>query len=290
LQPEINDLHMPDAGVAHNLVIVKINKTFPGQGRKVINSFYGAGQLMLSKYIVVVSGDIDIRNYSELTQHILKNTDFRNDLFFTSGPLDVLDHSSDTFAYGGKLGIDATEKLTEELYRRVKPVISSIEKLTSRVRGMIIKDNSNINIMNNIGIVVTGVNQHKDPMACVKLKGYFSQNEIKDLFRFILVVDHTVDVNDLFIVAWQILGNSDPQRDIEYLSDNSLFIDGTMKCFRKEGFPRRWPNIVSSDIETLEMIDKKWESLGIGRFISSPSGKNSSMSNDGKDEVVIKKV
>ena len=66
LQPEIEDFHMPDAGVAHNLVIVKIKKTYPGQGMKVISSLFGAGQMMFTKYLVVVSGDIDIRNYKEL--------------------------------------------------------------------------------------------------------------------------------------------------------------------------------------------------------------------------------
>ncbi|MCK7536324.1 MAG: UbiD family decarboxylase [Marinilabiliales bacterium] len=44
IQPEIIDFHMPDAGVAHNLVIVRINKTYPGQGMKVISSFLGQGR------------------------------------------------------------------------------------------------------------------------------------------------------------------------------------------------------------------------------------------------------
>ena len=57
LQPEIEDFHMPDAGIAHNLVIVKIKKTYPGQGMKVLNSLSGAGQMMFTKYMIVVSGE-----------------------------------------------------------------------------------------------------------------------------------------------------------------------------------------------------------------------------------------
>ncbi len=98
------------AGVAHNLVIVKIRKNYPGQGMKVINSLFGAGQMMFSKYLIVVSGNIDIRNYMELAPHIFENTDMRRDLLFSHGPLDVLDHSSDAFSFGGKLGVDATHK------------------------------------------------------------------------------------------------------------------------------------------------------------------------------------
>ena len=38
-----------------------------------------------------------------------------NDIYFIKGPMDVLDHSSSKFAYGSKMGIDATIKLEEEL-------------------------------------------------------------------------------------------------------------------------------------------------------------------------------
>ena len=117
IQPEIIDFHMPDAGVAHNLVIVKINKTYPGQGMKVINSLFGAGQMMFTKYLVVVSGNIDIRNYRELVVTIFENVDFSKDLLFTNGPLDVLDHSSENFSFGGKAGIDATVKHQEETWQ-----------------------------------------------------------------------------------------------------------------------------------------------------------------------------
>ncbi len=102
IQPEILDFHMPEAGVAHNFVIVRINKTYPGQGLKVISSLLGAGQMMFTKYLVVVSGMIDIRNYRELAAAIFSNTVFETDIIFTRGPLDVLDHSSDTFSFGGR--------------------------------------------------------------------------------------------------------------------------------------------------------------------------------------------
>ncbi|HSN49747.1 MAG TPA: menaquinone biosynthesis decarboxylase, partial [Bacteroidales bacterium] len=115
IQPEILDFHMPVAGVAHNLVVVRINKTYPGQGMKVISSLSGAGQMMFTKYLVVVSGDVDIRNYKELINHIFTHTDFGSDILFSRGPLDVLDHSSDSFSFGGKAGVDATVKLPEEM-------------------------------------------------------------------------------------------------------------------------------------------------------------------------------
>jgi len=118
LQPEITDLHIPAEGVAHNLVLVKIRKTYPGQGMKVVNSLFGAGQMMFSKFIVVVSNDVDLRDYTTIPNHIFSNTDIINDIMITKGPLDILDHSSDNFSFGGKMGIDATVKYREETGRR----------------------------------------------------------------------------------------------------------------------------------------------------------------------------
>jgi 4-hydroxy-3-polyprenylbenzoate decarboxylase len=127
IQPEVIDFHMPEAGVAHNLVIVNISKNYPGQGMKVISSLSGAGQMMLTKYLVVVSGSVNIRNYRELMIHILANTDFGTDIVFTHGPLDVLDHSSDSFSLGGKAGIDATIKLPEEVPAGQKPDSTTLQ-------------------------------------------------------------------------------------------------------------------------------------------------------------------
>jgi 4-hydroxy-3-polyprenylbenzoate decarboxylase len=108
-----------------------------------------------------------------------------------------------------------------------------------------------------------------------------------DIFKLILVVDYTVDVNDLFMVTWQILANSDPQRDHEFLSLRSILIDGTIKAYRKGGFTRKWPNIVSSGSETIMATDKKWSSLGIGEFISSPSSRYVRLCRKGSDEILI---
>jgi 4-hydroxy-3-polyprenylbenzoate decarboxylase len=116
---------------------------------------------------------------------------------------------------------------------------------------------------------------------------YFRQEQVKDQFRLVLIVDDKVDINDISQVAWQMMGNSDARRDVNYISENSLIIDGTVKLFHRDGFPRRWPNIVCSDIITIDVIDKKWESLGIGDFIHSPSRKHSLMSYSGKDEIEI---
>jgi 4-hydroxy-3-polyprenylbenzoate decarboxylase len=291
IQPEILDFHMPDAGIAHNLVVVKINKTYPGQGMKVINSLFGAGQMMFTKYLIVVSGEVDIRNYKELLVHVFENVDFGKDILFSRGPLDVLDHSSDNFSFGGKAGIDASIKHVEENsgrsnpWKKGKPVVS---KISADLYDREIIKNYNLNLFKDeIPILIISVNQSEDEDVIEKVKSFFRTNDPDGIFRLILAVDHTVDLADLYMVTWQLLGNSDPDRDHEYLSPNSVFVDGTIKAYRKGGFPRRWPNIVCSGNETISAIDKKWESLGLGALINSPSKKYQKLCRKGTDEIII---
>ncbi len=290
IQPEIEDFHMPDAGVAHNLIIVKISKTYPGQGMKVINSLAGAGQMMFTKYLLVVSGEVNIRNYLELAAHAFSNTDFKRDLTFSNGPLDVLDHSSDTFSYGGKLGIDATIKHPEER----KGTLLKTDKhpaLLSDLYNFFDRDlikAYNLKLCNDdIPVVIIAVDRVADPDILEKVKALFRKNDGSGVFRLILAVDFGVDPDDLYMVAWQLLGNTDPQRDHEFISDLTLFIDGTSKAYRKGGFTRKWPNIVCSDQKTISSIDQKWESMELGQFVTSPSLKYSRLKRNGNDEVII---
>jgi 4-hydroxy-3-polyprenylbenzoate decarboxylase len=290
LQPEIEDLHMPDPGIAHNLVVVKIRKSYPGQGMKVINSLMGAGQMMFSKYMAIVSGDVDIRDYKALINHIITHTRPSTDLLFSRGPLDVLDHSSDTFAFGGKLGIDATvktdsEKNEEESWdRNMVPDFSSV--MHSLVReNKITAYNIPVSVDVN-SIIILSLDISQNPDAIKTIEEIFRKEKLGNVFRFVGIVDHTVDISNYFIVTWQLLGNSDPVRDHIIISGNCLMIDGTIKLFRDKGFSRRWPNVVCSDELTINNVNEKWEKLGIGGFISSPSLRHRLLERDGKEEVL----
>jgi 4-hydroxy-3-polyprenylbenzoate decarboxylase len=289
IQPEIEDLHMPEAGVAHNLAIVKIKKSFPGQGKKVISSLSGAGQMMFTKYIVVVSGDVDIRDYSKLFSHIYRNTDLRSDLVFTTGPLDVLDHSSGAFALGGKLGIDASEKLKEE--KSSSWILNQEEKAEDEIFILnkifsIVTERVNFNRIDILHLFIVGVNVEENKGIVSRIRTEVMNSEYVDFSGLIIIVDHTVDVTDLFTVSWQLLSNTDPLRDIDIVDGRILVIDGTIKAFSEGGFEGRWPNVVCSSRETIDKVDKKWDSLGIGPFISSPSLKNSLLCRKG-DEYII---
>jgi 4-hydroxy-3-polyprenylbenzoate decarboxylase len=110
LLPEVVDVNMPAEGVFHNLVIVSIRKRYPGQARKVMHALWGMGLMMLAKTIVVVSEHVNVHDLSEVTWRATGNIDPRRDLVVVDGPMDDLDHAALRHRFGGKLGVDATEK------------------------------------------------------------------------------------------------------------------------------------------------------------------------------------
>jgi len=66
--------------------------------------------MMLAKNIVVVSEHVDVHNLSEVAWRATGNIDPSRDLLIVDGPSDDLDHASVRHRFGGKLGVDATEK------------------------------------------------------------------------------------------------------------------------------------------------------------------------------------
>jgi 4-hydroxy-3-polyprenylbenzoate decarboxylase len=108
--PEIVDVNMPAEGVFHNLVIVSIRKRYPGHARKVMLALWGMGLMMLAKTIVVVSEHVNVHDLSEVSWRATGNIDPRRDLVIVEGPMDDLDHAALRHRFGGKLGVDATEK------------------------------------------------------------------------------------------------------------------------------------------------------------------------------------
>ncbi len=110
LLPEVVDINMPAEGVFHNLVIVSIRKRYPGHAQKVMAALWGMGLLMLAKTIVVVSEHVNVHDLSEVAWRATGNIDPRRDLTILEGPMDDLDHAALRHRFGGKLGVDATEK------------------------------------------------------------------------------------------------------------------------------------------------------------------------------------
>ncbi len=277
--PEIVDMVLPVEGVFHNLVIVKINKDYPGQASKVMHSLWGAGQMMFTKMMVVVDGDVNIHNSSEVAKYVSENFDPAHDIHFTQGPVDVLDHSCSVMAFGGKIGIDGTKKTHEELSGRIPfgsasnktPDITEIQNEFPEIKAI------NDKVL-KLGISILFLSIEKNRKNHVKeiSKKLFARKDFSEI-KVIVFLEHTFDISDTADAVWRFANNVDPKRDHILVEDESgvshLSMDGTRKTKEFDGFQRDWPNILASDDRTIERIDEIWDKLGLGKFIESPSKK-----------------
>ncbi|MFA6924978.1 MAG: menaquinone biosynthesis decarboxylase [Bacteroidales bacterium] len=277
IAPEIIDMTMPTEGVFHNMAIVKIKKTFEGQPQKVMNSLWGAGQMMFNKIMLVLNENSDLLDYTKIAQLVSRNVDIEKDIFLSKGPLDVLDHSSNKFTFGGKLGIDATNEREQIITTNYKLNVEEI-KLN---HPEIIEVNNEL-LKKNISVIFISVkknkkNHLKELNEKLAGKGYFEN------IKFIVYIDDNVDIFSIKDIVWLTCNNIDASRDI-YLNKTFLAIDGTRKTKEYDDFERNWPNIIVADDDTIKSIDEKWNTLGIGEFISSPSLKYKKMLFEGDAE------
>jgi 4-hydroxy-3-polyprenylbenzoate decarboxylase len=128
--PEIVDINLPAEGVFHNLMLVSIRKSYPGQARKVMSAIWSLGQAMFTKCVIVVDEDCDVQDIGEVTLRVTNNIDPERDIQFTMGPIDSLDHASRLPNYGSKMGIDATRKWKAEGFDRPWPAMLEMDRKT----------------------------------------------------------------------------------------------------------------------------------------------------------------
>jgi 4-hydroxy-3-polyprenylbenzoate decarboxylase len=119
--PEVVDMHMPAEGIFHNLMVVSIRKSYPGQARKVMNAVWGLPGAMFTKCIVVVDEDVDVHNLREVAWKAFNHIDPERDIQFVLGPVDQLEHASRLPNFGSKMGVDATHKWPSEGFTRAWP-------------------------------------------------------------------------------------------------------------------------------------------------------------------------
>jgi len=119
--PDVVDMALPVEGVFHNLMIVSIDKRYPGHARKVMHAIWGTGQMMFTKVIVVVDAGTNVHDPAEVAWKALNHIDPQRDFEFALGPIDELDHASRAACFGSHVGIDATRKLPGEGFDRRWP-------------------------------------------------------------------------------------------------------------------------------------------------------------------------
>jgi len=289
LVPELSSFHMPVHGVAHNLLLASIDSAYPGQGRKVLHTLWGAGQVMFTKFAVITGREVILTDYENLARYISARVDPAKHIERAVGPLDVLDHSSAKPAFGGKLGVDATGPVLKtegdvmQLPNDQKVVAfrSSHPEITDLNLNWTHKD---------ISLGLVSIRKGR-PGSVRELIDDIRREECFGDIRFWIFYDHTVNLRNSGDLLWLAGSNTDATEDIRIYEPDDvrkygmLFLDATSKTLKMDGFQRPWPNPVVMNAETIGLVNRKWNSYGIGTMIPSPSARYSALVSEGEARV-----
>ena len=254
MQPEIVDMTMPAAGTSHNIAIISMGSRYKGQATKVTQGMWSAGQMMFNKYLVLTPATTDVRN-SEQIASLLRNCDPQQSVIRGEGIYDVLDHATATCGYGGKLALNLTEVVSTERKAAVAENITLPEGITLRTE--FVEKWSTLLLF-------------ADNCAEVDLAAIAQQSGVN--CNFIALFDTRAEEFSAEELLWIAAANTDPNRDLA-LVENRLTIDARAKVPGVANNPTRFPNVVTSTEDVIELVDSRWEEYGIGEIIPSPSRK-----------------
>ena len=253
MQPEIVDMTMPVAGTSHNIAIISMSSRYKGQAAKVTQGMWSAGQMMFNKYLVLTPATTDVRNAEQLAA-LLRGCDPKSATIRGEGIYDVLDHATATCGFGGKLALNLTENSTART-PSVTEHIALPEGVTMRT--------DLVDIWSTLLLFA-------DNSADIDLTTIARQAGVE--CNFIALFDTRAAEFGAEDLLWIAAANTDPKRDIA-LTDSTLTIDARAKVPGAENNPARFPNVVTSTEDVIELVDSRWEEYGIGEFIPSPSRK-----------------
>ena len=139
--PEIVDFHLPPEGCSYRVAVVSIKKTYAGQARRVMMGIWSfLRQFVYTKFIIVVDDDINVRDWKDVIWAVSTRMDpVRDTMLVENTPIDYLDFASPESGLGGKMGMDATNKLPPETHREWGVKMGMDEGVVERVEELLRK-------------------------------------------------------------------------------------------------------------------------------------------------------
>lgn len=260
LAPEIVSFSLPTAGVAHNLAIASARSIYPGQAERLANLFWSMGQLMFTKFLLVVDEALEPKNWRAALYATALAARNISRFYHGQGPLDALDHSSPKACEGGKLLLDA---------RGVEMAPGADYSLsTEEARSEDGSAFTLIRVGSQALATVAATRDSSSPITRLAARLLSAAQA-----PFIILVDSDAPWANPYLLLWLTLANCAPDVDMLHhtTADGSCVTvcDARMKA----NWPNRrpWPNPVASCEATIKAVDARWASLGLGEPVASPS-------------------
>lgn len=282
VMPELIDMHMPFAGVFHNLMLLKIHKSYPGQARKVAHTVWGLGQAMFTKVVVVVDQDgPELTDHAAMTRLFFDRFDVSRDLEVVFGPTETLDHASRALHFGSKVCIDLTDAMAAEGERRDDgperegpldegTVVAALVDMPGIEAARVVAESF-------VAVTVDKVMPSVPRVTMEQVWDVGDREGWSSVTDRILVLDKGERLDDDARLLWLCLSHIDPERDVQRsgnpTQDRSLRhrpnwhprrigVDATSKS-ADDGFVRDWPTEQIHTKRVLDRVSTMWNAIGL---------------------------
>ncbi|MFA6542042.1 MAG: menaquinone biosynthesis decarboxylase [Bacteroidota bacterium] len=236
----------------HNLLVVSIEQRYQKEAMKAALGLMGTGQLSLTKCLICVSENVDVRNFNEVMKAVRDHFDPHFDfVMIPKVPLDTLDFTSLTMNLGSKMIIDATEKKKPKKKVNVKKLTEIVRTLSSFDRRII--DSRLIEgsllllkVKKEGAAVIKKIVKHPD------LEGV----------SMAATVSFDVDINEQESYIWGVFTRFDCERDIIFSEQKLIGISPVYHGIL--GIDATWksgyPDPLAMDDSIVKKVDERWDS------------------------------
>lgn len=246
IQPEVRGVWAYYEAGFHHLLVVAVESRFTREHLKTALGLLGQGQLALTKALVLVDPDVNVRDASAVLHAIRRNFDPPEDfLLIARAPADTLDFTTEEWHRGSKMIIDATGG---------GPPPTAAVPLPADLRAIA----PDARKWRFVGHTLLVVQVARDARANVEA---LVASPLLSPVKIVAVVSEDVDLDDNVELLWGIFTRFDPARDVVF---TEMSMRGALPVYRgvmgidasfKEGYPA--PLEMSAEI--VEKVTTRWE-------------------------------
>jgi 3-polyprenyl-4-hydroxybenzoate decarboxylase len=236
-------------------LVVAVNQRYTKEGMKTALGLLGEGQLSLTKCLILVDPQVNVRDFHAVLHAIQQNFDPSDDFLMIPGVAqDTLDFTSFTMNLGSKMVIDATRKGKVTAARKTlsnSPIKGDLKRKDSRIIGWHVWDDT----MLVVQVAKEGRKVLEQLVRDTDLEGV----------KIIAMVSPDVDLDDRVSTLWGVFTRFDCARDVIFTETSlagsvarpsgRLGIDATFK----PGYPE--PLDMPEEIR--EKVTARWGSYGL---------------------------
>ena len=242
----------------HNLLVVSVEERYHKEAMKAALGLLGTGQLALTKCLILVSANVDVRDWRSVLREIRENFDPHFDfVLLPKVPLDTLDFTSFKMELGSKMILDATEKPARMSQRLTKKKSGGLGRVEEYVKRLAQREHGILDARLVDGCLLL-------VKVCGEGRGVVERLVKKkelEAIKIVAVVSDDVNIEDQENYIWGVFTRFDCERDVVFAEQRMIGISPIYKGVMgidatwKKGYPK--PLVMDRSI--VKRVDQRWK-------------------------------